>query len=599
MIRRHSPADRGPLAFSLERCSTGGQVGGDTYGRQRRHNVDWIGANSHLGLTLDETLDLRGAGSASKADVTAVLGRFIDALDCGRVRPGDYLLVEDVSRLTRRGELAAVELVARIVRSGVSVVTTASGTVYDDSHQGQIALHGLLAEARAAACYAEDLSRRASSSWRAETAAIVAGTRWPRRAPWWCVGGGKVPVTPHPDRWGDARRIVEMSLSGVGGTTLARRLNADGVPASMGGQWGTSSVNVFLRDGRLTGRYVTKDGTTVECLPRLASDAEFDRLRAGMRGRRKSDAHAPAENPGGGMWAGLIRDVRDGAGVRRLRQRARPGQPVRHLFQGGGALAGFTPSAPLDADWCEHCLLALLDLADPADLAGPDPEAAPLRDAVDTAREAVDTAAARLEVALEVYDADGTAAALRAAGKWEAALDAARADLERARAARDARPGAAGVAEARTVLGLLREAGGTDRERALRRRLGGLIRETVDRIDLRPVRVRGWRVGLFTVVPRRGDHRMNVLALTRVGSKLKVPVRRGLVWRSAAPGVAHDPGVPALFAPLAERIVDPAEALRAAVVACRRATRGAGYLEILEGQQPDPVFVAAVAMLED
>ena len=92
-----------PKAFSYLRFSTPEQMKGDSYRRQTEAAQAY--ATKH-GLELDDSLTLRDKGISAYQGRNATDGRlsaFLSAVETGRVRPGSYLLVESLDRLSREG----------------------------------------------------------------------------------------------------------------------------------------------------------------------------------------------------------------------------------------------------------------------------------------------------------------------------------------------------------------------------------------------------------------------------------------------------------------------------------------------------------------
>src|SRR5262245_43206733 len=98
-----------PRGYSYIRLSSKKQAKGDGVRRQTEDTISgespesWCGRN---GVVFDTALTFRDLGvSAYKGKNVAQgeLRAFLDAIRSGRVRPGDFLLVEKVDRITRQG----------------------------------------------------------------------------------------------------------------------------------------------------------------------------------------------------------------------------------------------------------------------------------------------------------------------------------------------------------------------------------------------------------------------------------------------------------------------------------------------------------------
>ena len=97
-----------PKAYSYLRFSTPEQMQGDSFRRQTEAARQY--AEDH-GLDLDESLTFKDLGVSAfrgKNVVEGALGQFIAAVDSGKVKPGSYLLVENLDRLSRDRIMSAL-----------------------------------------------------------------------------------------------------------------------------------------------------------------------------------------------------------------------------------------------------------------------------------------------------------------------------------------------------------------------------------------------------------------------------------------------------------------------------------------------------------
>jgi DNA invertase Pin-like site-specific DNA recombinase/F0F1-type ATP synthase epsilon subunit len=112
-----------PKAYSYVRFSTPDQAKGDSYRRQTEAAIEY--AQSH-DLELDTELTFMDLGVSAFYGAnakTGKLGTFLEAVKDGTVKPGSYLLVENLDRLTRDAVLEAQELFSGIIRRGITLVT--------------------------------------------------------------------------------------------------------------------------------------------------------------------------------------------------------------------------------------------------------------------------------------------------------------------------------------------------------------------------------------------------------------------------------------------------------------------------------------------
>ena len=111
------------LAYSYLRFSSTEQRKGNSFDRQIRGRDAYI---AKKGLTLDTSLVLDDAGVSAFRGTNAATGKlrsFLDACEEKRIRPGSYLIVENLDRLSRDETLDAVMLFLGILNHGIIVVT--------------------------------------------------------------------------------------------------------------------------------------------------------------------------------------------------------------------------------------------------------------------------------------------------------------------------------------------------------------------------------------------------------------------------------------------------------------------------------------------
>jgi len=114
-----------PVAFPYKRFSSPSQEDGDSIRRQNALSVAWS-ERTTIPLDLALTLEDRGVSgfrgvSRSDADKYA-LAAFLKAIEVGRAQPGDFLLIENLDRLSREEEVPATHLLTSILMTGVKVV---------------------------------------------------------------------------------------------------------------------------------------------------------------------------------------------------------------------------------------------------------------------------------------------------------------------------------------------------------------------------------------------------------------------------------------------------------------------------------------------
>ncbi len=117
-------------AISYIRFSSERQLKGDSVRRQSKLVTDWLDKNPEF--YLDSSLSFKDLGKSafSGKHLKGGLGDFLTAIEKGLVKAGDTLLIESLDRLSRQDIDIASELLRRILRAGVDVVTLSDGEHY-------------------------------------------------------------------------------------------------------------------------------------------------------------------------------------------------------------------------------------------------------------------------------------------------------------------------------------------------------------------------------------------------------------------------------------------------------------------------------------
>ncbi len=222
------------VAYSYIRMSTDQQIKGDSLRRQLELSRRW--AEQH-GLTLDESLrDIGVSAYRGKNRRDGSLGKFLNMIEMGRIRPGSYLLVESLDRLSRDQVLEALSLFLEIIRSGVTIVTLADDQTYSQETVGNDWSKLIISLTIMARAHEESLrkSERVSQSYAARRAlAVEHGYNMSSVTPGWIdakrVGRGKIEFTFN-DHAPTVRRIFEWAADGLSQYTITRMLNGEKTP---------------------------------------------------------------------------------------------------------------------------------------------------------------------------------------------------------------------------------------------------------------------------------------------------------------------------------------------------------------------------------
>jgi len=234
--------------------STDSQLKGDS--RRRQLELSRAYAHHH-GLELAEGAELEDIGvSAFKgANVNeGALGRFLGAVSSGMVKPGSYLLVESLDRLSRQQVSSALSLFLRIIEAEIVLVTLLDDRVY---RKGAVELPELMMSLLVMSRAHEESqtkSRRLAAAWKNKRATKQPMTK--RCPAWLSLSSDRSEYAVIPERAEIVRNIFREAASGLGMYTIANRLTKAGIP-SFGGKkgWQRSYIAKTLANRAVLGEF--------------------------------------------------------------------------------------------------------------------------------------------------------------------------------------------------------------------------------------------------------------------------------------------------------------------------------------------------------
>jgi len=217
-------------AFQYLRFSTGRQRFGDSESRQIERFDEWCKRNDVYPDTSLNLLDLGVTGFGRRNIEVGRLGAFLEAIKSGRVKPGDYLVLENLDRLTRDDIEEAVALFLRIITAGVNIVTTHPQEVIYRKGMPQMQLMFAVMElsrGNAESQRKSDFSQRAAKQNRER---IANGEKIGGRGPLWLRFDKKrCEWVFIPERVEIVRRIYKMTIEGAGRLVVAKTFNREGI----------------------------------------------------------------------------------------------------------------------------------------------------------------------------------------------------------------------------------------------------------------------------------------------------------------------------------------------------------------------------------
>lgn len=325
------------IAYSYVRFSTPQQLLGDSRRRQIEASERYATEN---GLVLDQTLSDEGLSAFTGKNVRdGALGRFIEAIEQGKVRPGSYLLVESLDRLSRAQVISALRVFLNIIEAGIIIVTLADEHVYSQeslSDGGNDLIISITIMSRAHE-ESKIKSYRRKERWkRAKEQARETGKKMTRKIPFWL---------DLPDRNGEfmvkeeeskvVKRIFDLAASGYGYTKICQHLNQNGIPSpGASTSWGTSTIGTFIRNKTVLGHLQMKDGVIENYYPAVITSEQWSAAQPNPVTKQRSSARKAnlftgllfCGDCGGRMQVDSTTDHEKGTSSRMVCQRSRRGQ---------------------------------------------------------------------------------------------------------------------------------------------------------------------------------------------------------------------------------------------------------------------------------
>lgn len=278
---------RSPVAFSYARFSDPRQEHGDSIRRQTDLRDGWLQRNK---VPLDTSLVFVDKGKSAFKDIDReALTEFLQHVEGGRVQPGDYLILEQLDRLSRAKPGKAVGLLLDILNAGVRIVQLLPRErVFDAANLDTFGLFEAVFQLSQGHEESLKKSERLGHVWAekrrkaAEGSGVLTTT-----APGWLDFKTTKPVATGDDdpeasrlarrlklasgkfvlnkqHTATVRRIFRECIDGHGAYTIAIRLTKEGVPTwGRAKKWTPATVLWTLRNRAAMGEYqpFTEHGT--------------------------------------------------------------------------------------------------------------------------------------------------------------------------------------------------------------------------------------------------------------------------------------------------------------------------------------------------
>ncbi|MDH5939158.1 recombinase family protein [Vibrio splendidus] len=174
------------FAVTYQRFSSERQSGNSSLDRQTDSQKEWLRQNPDV-TVIDSFVDEAMSGWSGKHLQDGSLGQLMKAIEDGIIQPETLILVEHFSRLTRQNIDNAEELIKRIWKAGITVVTVRDNTQYTPKAVNDMALRiRLIVEMEQAFKESEWRSAKVKASYkRREKLAREEGKVPKIRKPFW------------------------------------------------------------------------------------------------------------------------------------------------------------------------------------------------------------------------------------------------------------------------------------------------------------------------------------------------------------------------------------------------------------------------------
>ena len=314
-------------AYSYIRFSSPEQARGRSKARQTEACAQYCADHGLKLATSKEHLFFDAGLSAFKGDHlgdNGELARFLGLVKDGTIAPGSTLIVESLDRLDRQDVWKALPRFMDLVNAGIRVVTLKDGKEYHEGSKPEDLILSIFIFARAneesvtkggRVADAFTAKRKAAEEKRKPMGDV--GPKWLR------LSDDRLRYEVIKDTAKTVKRIFELTIAGYGKNTIAKMLNADGVPALKADKgvlyWSTSSVHHVVRSravlGEWQGRTKRLDpkrkersvaGPVVEnYFPPIISEQMFLEAQDAIAGRRK--ARATKQTANFNVWQGVAK----------------------------------------------------------------------------------------------------------------------------------------------------------------------------------------------------------------------------------------------------------------------------------------------------
>jgi DNA invertase Pin-like site-specific DNA recombinase len=518
------------LAISYSRFSDPKQAKGDSETRQdemfrafcARHNL----------TPLTEVFADRGrSGYKDEHRKKGRLGQLIAMAKDGRFEAGTVIVVEAWDRLGRLRPDRQTDLIAELLRTGVSIGVCRLDDIFSEDDFGTHKWTTLAVFIQMAYQESKQKAERVAASWqRRRERTRDGGELLTTRLPAWLEMGADGQPRLIPERAAAVRRIFRLAAEGMGLRRILIALEREKVRpfgevvvsegrsrSQFAGRWTRSYLTLILNDRRAVGELqpcVIKDGRKVPDGPPVAgyfpaavTEEEFLLARAGQEGRLSLDRNGKRQRPRQGkhvnVFKGLLTQALDGEGFMVNNQGTR--EAPRVVLINNAGIEGRGPYTTFPYAVFEEAVLRLLCEVDPRDVLPSEKQARSRADVLRAKLAGVRADVANLQADLKQGYSKALAAVLR---DREAAEEEAARELQEELAS-SVRPAAKAWQELPGLFEMIHKADDPD---AVRLRIRTAVRRVVEDVRVLIVRRASWQLCVAQVHFAGGERRDYLIA---------------------------------------------------------------------------------------
>ena len=266
---------------------------------------------------------------------TGGLARFLAEIEAGTIKPGEWLLVESIDRLSREKISEAEDLIKRILSAGITIATLSPEQILTpEAKDDLLARIEILVLASRANEESETKSRHGKDvrDARRATAGTPGQPKMTASCPAWLrLSADRTKWEEIPEAVSLVRRVFSLTIAGHGAGDICKTFLVKGVPAlgrranKSGKPWNKSYIQKILRSRAVLGEHQCYEGgrgctrkpvgePIKAYYPRIIDEATWHKAQAATASRKGKPGRQGEERIVN-IFTGLIRDSHDGANM--------------------------------------------------------------------------------------------------------------------------------------------------------------------------------------------------------------------------------------------------------------------------------------------